>query len=153
MRRCLSTNVVTTAFKFGDRVTFEFFQRFLARCHNPKLGQPCTVSCVGHHKKPENIGLSGRHRPAQIFVLAMREIRGQDNHTTAEALGGKPPATHRLIACFGGRHAPTTSPGVYTRHTNEHQADCLSALQTVCASYPACAAACGPKRRDAHFRV
>jgi hypothetical protein len=60
LRRCLSTNVVTTAFKFGERVAFEFFQRFLAQCHNPKLGQPCTIGCVGHHKKPENIGLSRR---------------------------------------------------------------------------------------------
>jgi hypothetical protein len=37
----------------------------------------------------------------------MREIRRQYNHTIEELLGGKPPATDRLIACFGGAmHEP-----------------------------------------------
>jgi hypothetical protein len=37
----------------------------------------------------------------------MREIRRQDSHTTAELLGGKPPATDRSIGCFGGAmHEP-----------------------------------------------
>ena len=150
LRRCLSTSVVTTAFKFGERVAFEFFQRFLAQRHNPKLGQPCTIGCVGHHKKPENIGLSPRPGLPNFCCSHARNTTA-DIDTTAELLGA---SRLRLIdrsRVFGGGDARTTSP---LRHTNQHQAVCLPALQTVCASVvPACAATCGPRRRDAHFRV
>ena len=33
LRRGLVANVITTTLKFGDRLAFEFFQRFLARQH------------------------------------------------------------------------------------------------------------------------
>jgi hypothetical protein len=98
LRRCLAANVITATFKFGDRLAFESFQRFLARRHDPKLGHSCSVASGGHHKRPEYIApCCALHINAAcpFFILAMREIREQDNHTTGEALGGKRPVADR----------------------------------------------------------
>jgi hypothetical protein len=89
LRRCLSANVVTTAFKFGERVAFEFLQRFLARCHNPNLGRPSTVGCVGNHKKPENIACAAA-RP-------VRDLGSRPEGDTITAL-------HTLAIEFGNVH-------------------------------------------------
>ena len=43
--------------------------------------------------------------PTANFVLAMREIREQDNHLIGEALGGKRPVSQYRRLCYGAREA------------------------------------------------
>ena len=78
LRRCLAANVITTTFKFADRLAFELFQRFLVRHISPLMWLTSTLLIEARHRRIVNICQVAHIRRYDVAHLLLLVTLGQD---------------------------------------------------------------------------
>ena len=77
LRRCLAANVITTTFKFADRLAFELFQRFLVRHISPLMWLTSTLLIEARHRRIVNICQVAHIRRYDVAHLLLLVTLGQ----------------------------------------------------------------------------